>query len=199
MNLKELSHDEYKNIAEKFKSGEAERKLYIRQGGAEEFAKYGLQILADELQNDRERLGLKNPAIFISSGTGVSALYLSLLSDFEVFTTNCVGNAEYLLEQFSQLSSDEKHFPTILKTSKKYHFGNLYEDLLEMYTTTKKSGIEFDLLYDCKMWLAIKEHIESFKERDLLFIHTGGVDGNKSQLKRYAQKEYFDFYLGLRV
>ncbi len=43
---------------------------------------------------------------------------------FEVLTCSCVGDDDYLKKQFDML--EIKNHPTILKKTKKYHFGKLY-------------------------------------------------------------------------
>ncbi len=191
MNLIELNSCEYDIFLESFKSGEFAKKLYIKQGGAEKFAKLGMEILAEELNHDIDSLNLKNPAVVISSGTGVSALYLSKFLKYDLFTTNSIGDMEYLKKQMLEIEDYDIGTIGFLATQKKYHFGNLYRELYEIYLETKRAGIEFDLLYDCKMWQALLENLEIFEGRDIVFIHTGGVNGNITQLKRYSFKEYF--------
>jgi len=44
-------------------------------------------------------------------------------------------------------------------------------------------GIEFDLLYAPGMWKALLEQTSE----DILYIHSGGVTGNESMLKRYEK------------
>jgi 1-aminocyclopropane-1-carboxylate deaminase/D-cysteine desulfhydrase-like pyridoxal-dependent ACC family enzyme len=47
--------------------------------------------------------------------------------------------------------------------------------------------VEFDLLYDPLGWRVLLEHIGLF-ESPVLYIHQGGVLGNKSMLPRYQRK-----------
>jgi 1-aminocyclopropane-1-carboxylate deaminase/D-cysteine desulfhydrase-like pyridoxal-dependent ACC family enzyme len=69
----------------------------------------------------------------------------------------------------------------ILKPKKKYHFAKLYKEFLQIYKKVLKAGIEFDLLYAPSMWEALLEQTSE----DILYIHSGGVSGNESMLKRY--------------
>lgn len=165
------------------KSLQNEHSLYIKEGGANKNAKFGIKKLAVELEKYANG---KNFDIFLPSGTGTTALYLSKYSKFDVFTTPCVGDREYLKKQILELES--KSLPTILKTSKKYHFGKLYKELYQMHKELKKqTNIEFDLLYDPIGWICIKENLNHFKN-PILYIHQGGILGNLSMLQRYAYK-----------
>lgn len=165
------------------KSLQNEHSLYIKEGGANKNAKFGIKKLADELE---EYANDKIFDIFLPSGTGTTALYLSQYSKFDVFTTPCVGDREYLKKQFLELES--KSLPTILKTNKKYHFGKLYKELYKIHKELKsQTNIEFDLLYDPIGWICIKENLNIFKN-PVLYIHQGGILGNLSMLQRYAYK-----------
>ena len=54
----------------------SKKTLYIKEGGAIDEAKYGIKILADELKKQIIQYNLKNPIIFLPSGTGTTALFL---------------------------------------------------------------------------------------------------------------------------
>ena len=167
-----------------------ESELFIPEGGAMDEAKEGIKLLADEINSTFED---KKIDIFLPSGTGTTALYLQHYTDFKVYTTNVVGSSEYLQKQFLELESDESIFPTILKSSKKYHFAKLYCEFFEIWIELKdKTDIEFELLYDPKGWITLKENLDIF-ENDILYIHQGGVLGNESMLRRYKRELYEDF------
>ena len=51
------------------------------------------------------------------------------------------------------------------------------------------SGVEFDLLYAPGMWKALLEQTDE----EVLYIHSGGVSGNESMLKRYEKKGLIPF------
>jgi 1-aminocyclopropane-1-carboxylate deaminase/D-cysteine desulfhydrase-like pyridoxal-dependent ACC family enzyme len=72
----------------------------------------------------------------------------------------------------------------ILEPLKKYHFAKPYREFLDIYHKTLSSGVEFDLLYAPSMWLSLLK----YTDEKILYIHSGGVSGNESMLKRYAQK-----------
>jgi len=169
----------------------SENELLINEGIATKEAYYGVEVLAKELI---EQLGSQNEyQIFLSSGTGTTALFLSKAlkvlnaKNFKVFTTPCVGSSEYLLKQFGELEQDSKYYPHILDTQKKYHFGKLYKEFYILWLELQKSiAVEFELLYDPKSWMIILENRDIFK--DLVYIHQGGVLGNSTMLARYKKK-----------
>lgn len=157
-----------------------EKTYIIDQGGADKSAKEGLEVLAQEIRE--ANLDVKSLAT--PSGTGTTALFLALaLPEYKVYTTPCVGDSAYLKEQMQALHAIPNNL-IILEPSKKYHFAKLYPEFLEMYKKTLASGIEFDLLYASGMWKAL---LEQTKE-EILYIHSGGVSGNESMLKRYEKK-----------
>ncbi len=127
--------------------------------------------------------------IFLSSGTGTSALFLAKnLPNHQIYTTYCVGDKKYLKKQILELEPnfnfENLH---ILSTKEKFHFAKPKKALLEIYQRALKAGLEFDLLYDSIGLLCVLEHRKSFK-KPLLFIHQGGLLGNLSQLQRYEYK-----------
>lgn len=164
--------------------------LFIPEGGALKEAKYGLQILANEILDWVTLKEIKNLKVFLPSGTGTTSLYLQKYLPFEVLTCSCVGDDEYLKKQFNILE-DENH-PTILEKPKKYHFGKLYEEFyLKYLELLEKTGIEFDLLYDSLGWIVFEDYVKNFENKDdftFLYIHQGGVLGNKTMLDRYRHK-----------
>ena len=146
--------------------------------------------MADEIN---EEFKDENICIFLPSGTGTTALYLQQYLKHRVYTTPVVGTKEYLIEQFEALEENLKIYPTILETKKRYYFGKLYKEFLQIWIELKeKTSIEFDLLYDPKGWLALLENIKSFDKR-ILYLHQGGLFGNESMIRRYEREfdEYF--------
>ncbi|MDO8454567.1 MAG: 1-aminocyclopropane-1-carboxylate deaminase, partial [Sulfurimonas sp.] len=101
----------------------------------------------------------------------------------KIYTTPCVGDMAYLKEQMSALHAIPKNL-IILESAKKYHFAKLYPEFLEIYKKTLRSGIEFDLLYAPNLWKVLLEQTNE----EILYIHSGGVSGNESMLKRYKKK-----------
>ena len=193
--LKQNPHGNYKlslkngmNIIEKslpisFKKNE----LFIPEGGYTKEAEIGIKILAHEIEQWSNREG-RVVDIFLPSGTGTTALFLQkYLPDFKVYTTSCVGGSEYLKKEFNGLCEDSTHHPIILDSKKKYHFAKLYKEAYKIWRELLKNGIEFDLLYDPIGWITMLENETIFKN-PILYIHQGGILGNKSMLPRYERK-----------
>ncbi|MEO1927425.1 MAG: 1-aminocyclopropane-1-carboxylate deaminase/D-cysteine desulfhydrase [Nautiliaceae bacterium] len=156
--------------------------LVIEEGGRVKESEEGIKLLADEINDYAKKHNLK---VFLPSGTGTTAYFLSKHLDVEVITTPCVGDENYLKKQFEWLGGGK--IPTVLPPRRKYHFGKLYLELYKIWKELKKSGIEFDLLYDPIGWDTILRH----NLKDILYIHQGGLIGNESMLKRYERK--FEF------
>lgn len=152
--------------------------LFISEGGAVHEAKEGIKQLAHELSS------LKDYVIFLPSGTGTTALYLQKYLDIPVYTTPCVGNADYLKKQFDALEKDSH--PLILTTEKKYHFGKLYPEHYLLWKELQKAGITFDLLYDPIGWRVVLEKMSHFDK--IIYIHQGGLIGNETMIPRYERK-----------
>ena len=179
-------------ISENFNEDE----LFIVEGGAIKEAKYGIELLANEIRfwAKEQNIKEKNLKIFLPSGTGTTSLYLQQFLPFEVLTCSCVGDDEYLKKQFLELE-DEK-FPKILEKKKKYHFGKLYSEFyLKHLELKEQTNIEFDLLYDSLGWIVfenyvkgLKEKIENIDDYRFLYIHQGGVLGNATMIERYKRK-----------
>jgi 1-aminocyclopropane-1-carboxylate deaminase/D-cysteine desulfhydrase-like pyridoxal-dependent ACC family enzyme len=162
--------------------------LFIDEGGREAYAEYGLQALANEINTWKREEGFETINVFLPAGTGTTALYLQKHLKDTVFTTPCVGESDYLQQQFEMLEKDTLYFPTILKPSKKRHFGKLYRESYNIWLKLQtQMNIEFDLLYDPHGWLTLLENIQIF-DKPTLYIHQGGLLGNESMLRRYKRK-----------
>lgn len=161
--------------------------IFIKQGGTSSLAKNGIIKLANSIL----KLNLDSLCVFYASGTGISSFYLQeILSPYgiDVFTTNCIGSKDYLLDQFKKFKEQSLHntFPIILTSKEKLIFTKPNKKILDIYKEWLNIGVEFDLLYDCIMWHAIESNINLFnKYKYRLFIHSGGLSGNVTQLKRY--------------
>ncbi|WP_148623750.1 1-aminocyclopropane-1-carboxylate deaminase [Aliarcobacter cryaerophilus] len=169
-----------------------ENELFISEGGAVKEASFGIEILANEIKTwaKEQKIEEKKLKIFLPSGTGTTALYLQHYLPFELFTCACVGDDEYLIKQFLDL--EEKNHPKILKKEKKYHFGKLYKEFyLKHIELLKQTNIEFDLIYDSLGWIVFEEFVKNLENKDdyiFLYIHQGGVLGNKTMIERYKFK-----------
>ena len=172
-----------------------ENELFIEEGGRQKEAEYGLKVLAQEILEWKEEQGIEELNVFLPAGTGTTALFLAKSFNVgmratrpTVFTVPCVGDSEYLKEQFLMLEDDENLHPKILVPSKKRHFGKLYRDSYKIWLELQdKMGIEFDLLYDPQGWITLLENPQIF-EKPTLYIHQGGLMGNESMLARYRRK-----------
>jgi 1-aminocyclopropane-1-carboxylate deaminase/D-cysteine desulfhydrase-like pyridoxal-dependent ACC family enzyme len=180
--------------------------LWIEEGGRQSEAEYGIKILAQEILDWQQDQGIKTLDIFLPSGTGTTALYLQKViakeettrgsacgtprptGSTQVYTTPCVGDAEYLRKQFAILEPDPQYHPTILDLPRKYHFGKLYREFYEIWIELQKeTGVTFDLLYDPKGWLTLLANHTQLGEH-IMYIHQGGLQGNESMLRRYQRK-----------
>lgn len=176
----EIQEELYRDFISSLRLNLDERTFVIDQGGADKSARDGLEALASEIRE----ANLDCKSLATPSGTGTTALYLALaLPECKVYTTPCVGNGEYLREQMSALCEIPQNL-IIIEPDKKWHFAKPYPEFFDVYSKLKEEGIEFDLLYAPAMWLSLINHT---KEK-ILYIHSGGVSGNESMLKRYKRK-----------
>ncbi len=187
--ISDAEHDEA--LKSRVKDLLDEQTLLIPQGGATLEARTGIQQLASEIVSWYESRSIKKLAVITPSGTGTTALWLQdILSPhaIEVVTSPVVGNSTYLIEQMRRLQSGGR-LPTLLTTQKRYKFARPYQELYEHYSTLLKQGVEIDLVYAPVMLQALKEHLTQYKETTLLYVHSGGILGNATQLQRYQAKK----------
>ena len=175
----EIKYERYKDFIASIRLNLDEKTFIIDQGGAVVEADDGLKVLAKEIREQNPPI----KALATPSGTGTTALYLALnMPEYKVYTTSCVGDVEYLKKQMSALHTIPKNL-IILKPQKKHHFAKPYPEFLDIYKKLLKCGIEFDLLYAPGMWKVLLEQTDE----DILYIHSGGVTGNETMLKRYKK------------
>ncbi|WP_194435346.1 1-aminocyclopropane-1-carboxylate deaminase/D-cysteine desulfhydrase [Vibrio fluminensis] len=164
--------------------------LFVPEGGRCTLAEYGVTQLAEEILLWTQNQPKQKFVVALPAGTGTTALYLhKYLSrhDIAVITCACVGGKEYLTEQFNQLG--ENSHPEILELKTKHHFGKLYQqDYLIWQQLTQQTGVEFELLYDPMMWCCLLEWYPQNQDKQLIYIHQGGLLGNASMLPRYQRK-----------
>ncbi|MFK5882148.1 MAG: 1-aminocyclopropane-1-carboxylate deaminase/D-cysteine desulfhydrase [Sulfurospirillum sp.] len=162
--------------------------LVVEEGGRQKQSEYGLKKLANELKEDISKNKIKNPYIFLPSGTGITALYLQKHLPFDVYTCSTVGDDKYLKEQWHMVEKDIEKLPKILNSQKKYHYGKLYKDAYEIWSELKTDmNIEFDLLYDPIGWIKFLQNLQNL-EGTPIYIHQGGIKGNESMKARYERK-----------
>jgi 1-aminocyclopropane-1-carboxylate deaminase/D-cysteine desulfhydrase-like pyridoxal-dependent ACC family enzyme len=161
--------------------------LLIKEGGAVQEASFGIELLANEIKTYQDENSIDNLKIFLPSGTGTTALFLQKYLDIEVLTVPCVGDSEYLKKQFFELEPNGQLHPTILKPSRKFHFGKLYkENYIIWKELQEETNIEFDLLYDPIGWNTLLNNID--KSYNYIYIHQGGIKGNETMIQRYKYK-----------
>ncbi|MBN1838556.1 MAG: 1-aminocyclopropane-1-carboxylate deaminase/D-cysteine desulfhydrase [Campylobacterales bacterium] len=166
-----------------------EQSLHVSEGGRQREAEEGIKRLADELTVDVYQAGLKEPYLFLPSGTGTTALFLQKHLPFPVFTCNTVGNSAYLEQQWEMIEPCLKKYPTILEGSKKYHYGKLYIELYVLWQKlNEEMGVAFDLVYDPVGWSVFLEHLPTL-QGDPIYLHQGGLLGNVSMEERYKRKK----------
>lgn len=167
--------------------------LFVPEGGRCEYARYGVHTLAIEVIAWANSQALKQLRVFLPSGTGTTAVFLSEYlamhaPHIQVLTCACVGDSEYLKQQFNYLVDDDSLHPQIVELGKKYHFGKLYKPFYEMYKKVCASGIEFELLYDPLGWMCVEKLLNTDSVQPILYIHQGGLLGNATMLPRYQRK-----------
>jgi len=173
----EIEYDLYRDFIASLRLNLDIKTVIIDQGGADEIAFVGLEKLAEEIREVR----LDFDAIATPSGTGTTALSLAkALPEYKIYTTPSVGNVEYLKTQMRALSEIPNNLE-ILVPKKKYHFAKPYKEFFDIYTKLLEEEIEFDLLYAPLLWINLLEQTDE----KILYIHSGGVSGNESMIKRY--------------
>jgi 1-aminocyclopropane-1-carboxylate deaminase len=185
MQIVQIPHKKWNSYIEKLKLTKYKtHTLFINQGAMQEQAQFGIKNLANQINEYIK--DKKNFGVFVASGTGATALYLRQYLNCPIFTTACVGDEDYLKDEFNKLITNQ-NFPIVLETNKKYKFGNLYKEFFEIYNELKENTkIEFDLLYDPKGWLTIFENLHKLPE-NIIYIHCGGILGNETMIKRYER------------
>jgi len=194
MQLLEVAHDEYRELVHSLYSPAPDSRVHpqegdliLAQGGADLGAKEGVELLAEEIRLWQKAQKIEKLAVVTPSGTGTTAYFLaSSLPDVTVYTVPLIGTQAYLEEQMRHLGVLPKNLH-ILQTEKQYRFGKTYSEYLVLYQTLLKQGIEIDLLYAPKMFIALSETLKNV-EGEVLYVHSGGIKGNSSMLERYRHK-----------
>ncbi len=180
MNHVEIQNEIYRDYIASLRLNLDTKTFIVDQGGAVSEAKIGLEVLAKEIREQKPDV----KSLATPSGTGTTALFLALaLPEYKIYTTPSVGDVEYLKEQMSALCDIPSNL-IILKPEKKYHFAKPYPEFLDIYKSLLEAKIEFDLLYSPSLWRALLKQTDE----KILYIHSGGVSGNRSMLKRYETK-----------
>jgi len=187
MIVHEVEHVAFEEKVAQLQKINEKQTLVIRQGGADEVAKNGIYLLADEIAQWKKKNSINELSLVLPSGTGTTALYLreALGKDIKVYTSVLVGDEKYQYEQWKKLSDGP--YPHIFALENKQKFAKPYDEYLDMYKELYKvTGIEFDLIYAPKTWIQMCENLKD--DENVMYIHTGGVSGNTTMLERYAHK-----------
>jgi len=189
MKVFEVSQEEYSDKIAALSCENSSDVLVVPQGGAAPYASEGVQMLAEEIVAFQSEKYMKKLNVVIPSGTGTTAYFLAkhLPTSVTVYTTACVGNREYLYEQMHLLGEIPKNL-SILETEKKFHFAKPYREFYAIHKKLLLEDIEFDLIYAPKTFIALQENLKNI-EGEILYVHSGGVIGNESMLKRYRYKK----------
>jgi len=191
MKIVEIPHLEFYDHINSIRSNIPKDTVFVPQGGADKLAKDGVRILAEEILSWKEDMGIDSFCVATPSGTGTTAIYLRqyLPKEISVVTTPVVGDRDTLISQWKSLESNVDNLPEILDKLPKHPFAKPKKEYLDVWLSLKESGIEFDLVYAPKMWLELIENIEMLK-KPVLYVHSGGVIGNISQIEQYRYKGF---------
>ena len=155
--------------------------LFIPQGGSVEYALSGMSALALEL---KQSIG-GNPLLFYASGSGVGVIALqkaldSIFPQASLVAICCAGSKSELRQR--AYSHNVGHLQ-ILQSP--FAFAKPKREIWEMREYLSQNDVRCDLIYDSPAFCVIKAHLEQFSQRQLVFIHSGGLVGDISQVKRY--------------
>ncbi|WP_261815398.1 1-aminocyclopropane-1-carboxylate deaminase/D-cysteine desulfhydrase [Vibrio gallicus] len=164
--------------------------LVVPEGGRSQLAESGIKGLAQEIISWSRFRANKQFVLALPSGTGTTALYLHKYlkrHNIPVITCACVGGNAYLKKQWQELG--EADTPTILQSQYKHHFGKLYKNEYVLWQALlKQTMVEFDLLYDPYMWQCLLPWIKNNPNKELIYLHQGGLLGNETMQPRYQRK-----------
>lgn len=189
------------------------RPLFVPQGGAWHGAELGVSYLAMELRQQishlREQgcLVNKRPILFLPSGTGTTAFYLQKhLSDIvKIITIPVSGSERYLAKQMIWLSHthpsnqtpsmNAPDLPDILRCRIRASFADVRPEKLALWHELNRATdnqFQFDLIYAPKAWeemlLAMDQARVAYNGEDVMYYHSGGLEGNVSMLDRFRRK-----------
>jgi 1-aminocyclopropane-1-carboxylate deaminase len=183
--------------------------------GAEDGIKELAHELEVQLRDLRSRGDLSFPEkrsmIFLGAGTGTTAFYLArnIARRARVFAIPVAGSSDYLVHQMMLLDATSKapgraqlgacpaefaDFPDVIRPRVRSAFADVTPGKLAMWKELERAGegrIHFDLIYGPpaweEFWLALDER-RLVLDRDVIFLHTGGLEGNVSMLNRFGFK-----------
>jgi 1-aminocyclopropane-1-carboxylate deaminase/D-cysteine desulfhydrase-like pyridoxal-dependent ACC family enzyme len=169
--------------------------LFIPQGVACPEAALGLRQLAETIVSLKQ---VEFHAVCLPAGTGTTAWFLRqyLPPEIDVLTAPCVGDVGYLQAQMQALQAScqrtmvgETHvsMPSIKMLHRKH--GAFGTPRLEYYWLWQALPPYFDLIYAPPTIIALAElFVDNPEQLDgVLYLATGGAEGNLSQIRRYQR------------
>lgn len=131
-------------------------------------------------------------------------------TDVQVVVIPCVGDASYARRQMSSLYSQlniQCDLPRVLSPAPGYDgagdyfsFGEPSQTILETFTRMRdENDLVLDLLYGAPSWTILLRHLRPDRRnqsplygREIMYVHSGGLEGINSQLLRYKYKGLVD-------
>lgn len=161
-------------------------------------AELGLKELACELYEHFSQLSKPSFSVFLPSGTGTTAFFLNrhlqLLSRESGHSATTYGvsvamKPEDLLRTIQDKYPDEPlGYPNFVHPTKtRIRFAKPHPSVKAIWCAMKRKGLLLDLIYGPVAWMYLLEKLPSIDENTnaVYYVHTGGLTGIESQLKRY--------------
>jgi len=193
------------------------KSLWVPQGGACGVAGAGAKIMAMEIVEFWSQKGKTIPlTVVLPGGTCTTAMLLSReinairklaypQLDIMVSVIPCVGDAAYSKRQMVALDvstggNGVDDIPQIFQPLGKSYprFGEPSIAILNTFTEMKDEyGIFLDLLYGAPAWTLLLRYLRSdtnspIHGRQVMYVHSGGLEGISSQMTRYKHKGLLD-------
>lgn len=137
--------------------------------------------------------------------------------DIRVVVIPCVGDDEYARRQMMSLDkavggrgkledlpwilrprSDVEYGSARRRSGGYFRFGEPAKAILQAFDEMNEAGLFLDLLYGAPSWSLLLQHWRSRDEdcpiadRQVMYVHSGGLEGIASQLTRYKHKGLLD-------
>lgn len=133
--------------------------------------------------------------------------------DIQVVVIPCVGDDGYAERQMMSLnmetggSGDKDEIPKVLKPApdasfyleeedqqRYFRFGEPNAEILDTFREMEDYGVATDLLYGAPSWNILLRHwgdgeaSSLLADREIMYVHSGGLEGVNSQMMRYRHK-----------
>jgi 1-aminocyclopropane-1-carboxylate deaminase/D-cysteine desulfhydrase-like pyridoxal-dependent ACC family enzyme len=137
--------------------------------------------------------------------------------DIRIVVIPCVGDDEYARRQMMSLDkavggrgkledlpwilrprSDVEYGSARRRSGGYFRFGEPAKAILQAFDEMNEAGLFLDLLYGAPSWSLLLQHWRSRDEdcpiadRQVMYVHSGGLEGIASQLTRYKHKGLLD-------